>query len=417
MSMTFVQRLVAPLLAATFVASPLTAQDSTRVDVSRREVRVTFPRDTATRWGFADRRDPQYWPFYAWSISVHGMDGSRSLSLDAWRPDTAALWYPSLSALVASARGGVCRSSMAVIVPCPPPSVEGDVEDGRVVLVLRDSAAIDRLFGMRPATVGAGWRTPETSGGHTVHVRYADPQLPEPDSARRADAAASRRRDRARDSHVDRHIVARGGRASVAWIPLGDTLRLHVEEYRCQLDLCGGVMDSPRDSGWSVDDSLVAVVRDTRAESAKSRGFGHIVAASRQPTVGVVGRRPGRTMVRVRGIGSMLDTVPAATPPARELAVEVVVTRPVARLQVIEPVGPVPAGEQVQLRARALDVHGAEVADAPVRWVVVQGRYPIGLSGTTPRHAFADAAPAHAIVQLGALADTARIEVRARPQR
>jgi hypothetical protein len=47
------------------------------VIVSRREVRVEFPTDTAKAWGWSDRKDPGYYPMYRERLVHTACDGRR----------------------------------------------------------------------------------------------------------------------------------------------------------------------------------------------------------------------------------------------------------------------------------------------------------------------------------------------------
>ena len=130
-----------------------------RVIVSRREVRVVFPTDSARAWGWSDRKDPDYFPAYVWGIGVDGMDGPRFLDARVDRQQDEARNFPSLEQLVAAARAELCLPGM--MARCDSSGTRVSVEDGRVVLTLRDSARIARLFGLRPALVSAWLHRPE----------------------------------------------------------------------------------------------------------------------------------------------------------------------------------------------------------------------------------------------------------------
>ena len=81
------------LLAATLGAyrQPANAQQvsvlpapnagSTYVSVSRLELRVVFPRDTATTWGWPERIKAGHRALYDWMVSIDAVDGPRTLSM------------------------------------------------------------------------------------------------------------------------------------------------------------------------------------------------------------------------------------------------------------------------------------------------------------------------------------------------
>src|SRR5690348_15400199 len=110
LTMSLRRGLVPAITIASLTSRAAPAQ--TRVIVNRREVRVTFPRDTAHTWGWSERKDPGYYPFYIWSISVDGMDGPRSLSLHAGRRGDEARHFASLASLVAAGEASLCLPGM-----------------------------------------------------------------------------------------------------------------------------------------------------------------------------------------------------------------------------------------------------------------------------------------------------------------
>ena len=63
-------------------------EEPVAVRVSRREVRVVFPRDTSRTWGWAARTAPGYGPPYVWTMTVDGMDGPRTLAISVQRTET-----------------------------------------------------------------------------------------------------------------------------------------------------------------------------------------------------------------------------------------------------------------------------------------------------------------------------------------
>lgn len=127
--------------------------DVARVIASAREVRVIFPRDTALRWGWGD---PPYHSTgsYRWQMHVDGVARPHTLlwTLDA-HPDRVRT-FTSLGALVAAGRASACESTGSFIATCTATGVTSAVVDRRVVLILRDSTTIARMFGLRPGKVG-----------------------------------------------------------------------------------------------------------------------------------------------------------------------------------------------------------------------------------------------------------------------
>ena len=298
-----------------------------RVTVSRREVRVVFPRDTARAWGWSDRKDAEYYPVYEWGVMVEGMDGPRALVARVYRENDEARQFASFDRLVNASRGDLCSPGM--IWQCTASTVRATVgDDGRVVLTFLDSAQIARLFGMRPAIVDAWHSRPGAEGRSSrdsVRVEYVEPQIPLPDSATRDDAAHSRRRYEASISLVARYI---NGRVEALQLRVGDSTAVYVSEMQCRHDVCT-TGSTPLDSGWTVADTSIARLQVVPPDSTD----GHTVFIFGGKPLYLKALKPGRTMLRVRGIQSGLDSAPSSEPPARELEREVIVTPREQRLR------------------------------------------------------------------------------------
>lgn len=337
------------------------------VIVSRREARVVFPRDTARAWGWSDRTDPGYIAGYAWGMTVTGMDGPRTLVASVARLKDEARDFPSLEALVAAARASLCLPGM--LPNCSDSSTHVAVENGRVVLTLRDSARIARLFGLRPTSVDVWQQRPEDAYRYsrdTAIVEYVAPQIPLPDAATRADAARSQRRYEASVSRIMRYIAG-GTNWKPLWLEVGDSASVSVAEMRCHHDVCSSGY-APTDSGWTIVDSRIARVYvpkpDTRTDVI-------VIVGTSRPYVKAL--RPGRTVLRVRGLRSPSDTAPSSEPPERQLEREVIVTPPIERVEITPRPDTMRVDEIVRLRVRVLDRGGREVAGLPWRLEVLDG--------------------------------------------
>lgn len=353
-------RTVAAALWLAFAAVPAAAaQTQARVIATRDEVRIVYPADTAHAWGWAAPVTTGA-ATYAWGMMVDGVEGNRSVSLAVLRPEQYPLVFPSLQALVATARGLICPLGM--VVTCADSGVSASVEDGRVTLRIDGRARVARLFGLRPAFVHV-WRfTPgATLIGSTdsVRVEYLDPQIPPPGRSTLAAAERARRREEAAATTVSRSVVvvdAKGWQdGGELWMTVGDSLPLRFDETVCTYDSCvSGPMDLS-DGGWSVDDSTVVGVR---AAAGYAPGKTLVPWAARAYAVA---RRPGRTTVRVRGVHGRADRTPSSPPAPTELERVVVVTKPVARLEISPREGRAVVGDQRTVRIRAFDVDGAEL--------------------------------------------------------
>lgn len=338
------------------------------VIVNRRELRVVFPRDTARAWGWSARKEPGYYPFYIWGISVEGMDGPRSLVARVDRERDEARDFASLVTLVASTRAALCKPGM--FGPCDSSHSRATVDDGRVVLTLRDSAQIARLFGMRPPFVAVWQERPGEHGrfpNDSARVEYVAPEIPLPDAATREDAARSQRRYEASITTISRYIEG-GTNWGSLWLEIGDSAAVSVTEMQCHYDACMSGFSTPLDSGWTVADSSIA-----RLQLAKPPNVSGVVFILGGASRYVKALRPGRTALRVRGIHSPSDTAPSSKPPERELEREIIVTPPIERVEIAPRPDTVRVGEIITLHVRALDHDGRDVAGLPWRLEVLDG--------------------------------------------
>jgi hypothetical protein len=285
------------------------------VTVSRREVRVVFPRDTATRWGWPVETVRFSYP-YVWSMGLEGMNGYRDVTLTV-RADAAPMRFPSLDSLAAAANGEWCIPGM--IADCRPAAVHGEVNDGRMMLVFTDSARIAELFATRPASVWVYRNAPGTTFTFQrdgLPVRYVDPAIPIPDSALLERARQGRRAARASVTHTWRTLTAGTGTGGAIVLRPGDTTQVAVEEGWCQEDVCGGG-ELPSAGEWVVGDTSIAQVVSVRHPSS------HLVVVTGYRLL--AGLRPGRTTLTVTGVHGLLDTIPSLTPVASTLRREIVV--------------------------------------------------------------------------------------------
>ena len=383
---------------------------ATTVTASRREVRVVFPREDAERWGWSADTNVAYNPFYGWSVLLDGMDGPQILQLFIGRRAVSAYRFPSLDSLVAAGEPQLCATGM-MLGPCKSAHIAAFVEDQHVVLVMRDSVAIGRLFRLRPATVQT-WRsrptdTPRFAATYAT-VEYVEPQIPIPDSAALAEARASRRRYEASISHISRTIhTDNGGFGDAIWIAVGDSTTLEVQESSCHHDSCTARPLWLDHSYLSVDDSSVARVRAASAQRA-NRFF--------DGSAKLFGRRPGRTRVHVALPPMASDTAPSSVPPARMLERDVVVTRRLARLDFLPRSATINAGGTVTVRLRAIDVNGRVHAKPPARIEVKGEERSYATSADDPmRFSFSSPGRHTVIATLGALSDTLTIRVLPAP--
>lgn len=183
--------------------------DSTRVLVSRTEVRVLFPAETTQRWGWPRRSAGGNSASYSWIGAVDLFDGPRWLELDVWQTDDRERSFASLADVVAAGRAQLCR----------------------------------------PSTV----------------QRCLDIGL-------RADVARQRRQYQASINRISRSIGARYmiGDSTIV-LEVGDSTSLNINETHCSFDACGGFTVGIPDSNWKLGDPAMAVIR--RPGPVKSGGM------------------------------------------------------------------------------------------------------------------------------------------------
>ena len=345
----------------------------TRVLASAREVRVIFPRDTAHAWGWSAREDRDYIPSYDWGIMVNGIEGPRRIDLFASRTDGHARTFPSLTSLVASGKVSLCTPGMLPV--CTDSGVTAFVERGRVILSLHDSATVATLFGLRPSWVELFHHVPGEDSGigtDSVRVEYVAPNIPEPDSAVRARAARILRELVESSNRITRHIegnVHDWGNGPI-WLAVGDSSPLWIIETRCQGDACSATNYSTDDTGWTVDDTTIVQLHPAAGDSSK---FSVSFLLPLHPIA--TPKRAGRTTVHVTVAPSPTDTMPSRTPIPRVLERDIVVTPPIARVEISPRPDTVRVGEQVDVRVRVVDQAGQVVDGAPARLRVTGGEY------------------------------------------
>ncbi|HET7550675.1 MAG TPA: hypothetical protein VFK04_05250 [Gemmatimonadaceae bacterium] len=387
---------------------PRRSRDSTRVLVSRRELRVIFPRDTARAWGWSASRANDYRPWYSWSIGVSGIDGPGNIELRVDRADSSARDFPSLESLVAAGLAQLCEPGM--VRYCTDSRVAAHVDSGRVTLVMRDSARIADLFGLRPGWVWPRRHAPEAQDDFTpdsVRVEYVDPQIPVPDSALLADAARRRRAYEERARWIRRYIDGGTRSDGALWLVVGESTFVRVNEMRCHFDVCGGGGSVASDSGWSVADTSIAQLRALSPRDPLRTYY------RSHPTGYLIGRRPGRTTLHVRGLHGAADTMPSHTPVEHALSLDVVVTPRIGRIEFEPHADTISVGERLELSVRVVDRSGKVIENAPVPIVAVDGKERQRYDRGSPTIIYFYGTPGRRmlVATLGGRADTSYVEV------
>jgi len=274
-----------------------------RVQVSRDELRIVFPHDTAHRWGWsAAPAEPPNAPRYSWRMEIDAIEGPRDIRFDVRSSIPFPSVFRSLDDLVATGHGYVCRYGMATV--CGETRMTATGENGRPVFTLRDSALISRAFASRPRFVRLTNDRPETSFvWDSVRIDYVPPNVRPLDSASRAAALRARRRESLAHFSVQRGIAGGRGNADRLWLVVGDSLPLWLWETERYKDLGMPGHDDLTDSGWVVLDPRIARLSGAAPGSAsldERLMYG-------PPRRYIKALRPGSTTIRVRGVHGYLD--------------------------------------------------------------------------------------------------------------
>jgi hypothetical protein len=350
---------------------------ATRLVVSRREVRAMFPAETARTWGWTPPPKYEYSPGYEWGVSLDAARGLATLSVTTPRSDSLRE-FSSVSDVIARGQARVCPGPG---LPCANAG-SAVVENRGVILSVRDTALIARLFALRPAWFRAYRRRPDGSDeipSDSIRVEYVDPQIPAPDSLVRAQARQERR---AYEASIN--WIARGIRRTDApswtqetWFAVGDSAQLTVRDNRCSHDVCYGE-SAVLDSGWTVLDTTIARVLPQSPRPPRANQL----IVERSASVTVVGVRPGRTRLRVVGLHGSYDATPLRQPPPRSLEQDIVVTVPVDRVRLSPRPETVRVGDTLKVTVRVFGRDGREISGAPV---VITLREPgVDMTGSAP---------------------------------
>lgn len=404
-------RAAVPLGLAFALASAVPAQEpgrgapgpsGVRITASLREVRVAFPRDTARAWGWSDEARPGYFAFYHWQVATEGVEGAESLTLSVVRLDARARAFPSLAAVVEEGEPGLCT-----FTGCVKEGVEARVEDGRLVMTVRDSAAITRWLGLRPDSVRVAWNAPgETmNDSYMVPVEYVAPRIPLPDAEVRTRAEVGRRRQQRAMYRLVRRIDDGRSPWPALWLAVGDTLPIWVSDAACDRHSCD--TETVDAGAWTVDDPEVASLRPAGPEAGQAEPRARYTLA---------GLRPGRTRLHVTGLPPARDTMRSQDTVPRSVTREVVVTLPVARVALSPRTLTAVAGEPVELRVTVHDRAGGVIEDAPMPLLTGDGAWIWPASGVY-RRTYHEPGTYTATASFGGATDSVAVTVLPRPRR
>jgi hypothetical protein len=333
-----------------------------RVSVSREQLRLAFAVDTARPLGWSQGRPATFLAGYSWAVSVSGMDGPKWIGFAVSRDSTTPRRFSSLAELVRAGRAEVCQGGMAVI--CDDSHTTASPAADSIVVIVRDSLEIRRLFILRPESLRFSIRLPDDSAdgdrGARVGVNYVDPQIPIPTVSTRAEFAAARRRYEEGIHATSRSISGLGPAPDQFWLQTGDSVAVGLREERCTFDSCSELRSPPSDSGWSIADPRVA-----RLQLPDSIKRGPLLVSS-DPRFFLKALRPGRTALIVRGIHSPNDTAVSSSPPAVVLRREILVTAPVHGVRIVTHPDTVLLHKQFTVEVRAFGSNGRRVPNVPV---------------------------------------------------
>ena len=395
---------------------PRTDSDQPSIRVSRHELRVVFPRDTARRWGWSAPPDPPtYAPRYTWRMEIDAIEGPHDL-----RFDVSDISFPrhftSLRKLLGAGHGRICSYGMMVI--CGETQMTGSVENGHPVVTLRDSALISWMFALHPNSVRVAYERPENSSvWDSVIIEYAAPSVRPLASAAFAAGMLARRRKQLERFSVERKIWGGRGSAPHIWLIVGDSLPLLLLERARLEDLSLNGQRDLTDSGWVVLDPRIAELLKPSpgAESASNPPSedGYVVVVGYgPPRMYIKALRPGSTRVRVRGVHGRDDSVLVSEFPAGVLESEVVVTRPPRRLEIIPRPDTLRVGQDLRARVRVYDETGEFSDRVPVELACVEGCSRDYYDGVHPAHLWSDESGRMTIVaRLNGLANTLSVVV------
>jgi hypothetical protein len=392
------------------IAQTSVPEDSTgAVIVSRRELRVAFPRESMAAWEWPENPGVDGAPTFFWYATFHGIEGRVRLgvSLDARDSVRTA---PSFESVVRAAK--IERCHLSRWMACTERDVKAAVQGRRVTITLQDSGLIARLFAVRPDSVPIVSHVPRYLGDTRrsfARVRYVEPLLAPLDSAGRAQALEKQREYAKRVLTLWRTLSG-GSEREPLWLMVGDSAHLGIVEWQCRDDLCGHYSSgAPQDWGrWSVDDPRIARVHRFTDRSAFNPALGH-----RDLVRTIVALRPGRTKVRAVGVHTFADSVASNAPLDSIVEREVQVTPPIGRLTISPRPATMIARDSAWFTVHVFDRKGRSIEGAPVDifWGVDGRGYgstaikPVSLRFDDPGHY-------KIVAVLGPHTDTLSVEVR-----
>jgi hypothetical protein len=403
---------------AAFAQPPTDARadhERPHVQVSRDELRIVFPRDTAHRWGWsAAPPEPANAPRYSWRMEVDAIQGLRDLRFDVRSSIPFPSAFRDLRDLLGTGHGFICRYEMSSM--CRETRMRGTAEDGHPVLSLRDGTLISWLFALRPGFVRLTNDRPETAFvWDSVRIEYVAPGVRALDSATRAAALRARRHESLEHFSVQRGIMGGRGLTNRIWLIVGDSLPLLLFETQRLEDLRAPGQRDLSDSGWVVLDPRVAQLIEPASGVAPGREprsrKEYVVVEYGPPRMYAKALRPGTTTIRVRGVHGQLDAALDSDFPPGVIESDLIVTRAPRRLRITPRPDTVRVGQSLPLRVLLYDATGESTDRIPVQ-LGCTGCSGSFYDGVRPAHIRPDTPGRMTIVaSLDGLADTLSIIV------
>jgi hypothetical protein len=379
----------------------------TEVVVSRREVRVRFPRERLEKLRFSDAEAKRA---YIWSVLIPETVDDASISgrvfpgYDGGMPRPVPT-FPTLDSLARSGFAYLCTGELGHYggrCTHNPAEVSLVASGSHMVLVLRDSAQIARLFSLRPSRVRSRRLQLGESviSNDSVPVRYVDPQIPLPDSAMFARRRATIDSLAIASRSVTRSIAfANDIRYDVpGWMQVGDSVRVGIREETVRGSAAVGVTIDHHRGTWTIVDTTVVRPGVTALPQLPPgvRGFW------------LVGRSVGRTTVTALNIPPYQGPRLLVDPPTNVPGAVVVIPR-LGSIRLFVASDTMVENTPLRVRVEARTAAGDVVAGVPVL-----------VRSETMQLTTADSGYVHRLrpgvsvitAQFWSLADTVRVVVR-----
>jgi hypothetical protein len=124
------------------------------------------------------------------------------------------------------------------------------------------------------------------------------------------------------------------------------------------------------ESGWKVDDPKIAELHKQQVLNTSD-----IVLLNGMPSMYLLGRQAGTTIVSIAGLHLTSDTMASSNPIPSSLQREVRVLPRISRIEIAPRPNTVRVGDSVVFRARVIDASGDELRGLMIDWRIVAKTY------------------------------------------